>query len=113
MQIRLRGDIVILDEAHNIEDICREAANVILRDDEINTAIMDCHHLSAVYRDKYHDPNTAAVYDTIEKYFEDFVKFIQKIDVEQNKNVSRYTYQIINYNFIFVFTLILCIIMIY
>ncbi|XP_011162607.1 Fanconi anemia group J protein isoform X2 [Solenopsis invicta] len=86
MQIRLRGDIVILDEAHNIEDICREAANVILRDDEINTAIMDCHHLSAVYRDKYHDPNTAAVYDTIEKYFEDFVKFIQKIDVEQNKN---------------------------
>lgn len=99
---------MILDEAHNIEDICRDAAHVILRDDEIANAAKDCQHLSIK---RYHD---CAIFNIIQKYLTDIIKFLQDIEVEEN--VSRYkyySYQIINYKLIFVFTLILYITIIY
>lgn len=42
MNITLKGDILILDEAHNIEDSCREAAGLSVVQDQIFDAIKDC-----------------------------------------------------------------------
>ncbi|XP_072750132.1 Fanconi anemia group J protein homolog isoform X2 [Anoplolepis gracilipes] len=80
MQINLKGDIVILDEAHNIEDTCREAASVNLRNDELRIAANDC---------KERDRN---FYNIIEKYLTDIAKFLENIDVKENGNemVSEY-----------------------
>lgn len=46
MQIYLKGNIVILDEAHNIEDSAREAASQSLTQDSIVKAIKDIELLS-------------------------------------------------------------------
>ncbi|XP_012524836.1 Fanconi anemia group J protein isoform X2 [Monomorium pharaonis] len=78
MQINLKGSIVILDEAHNIEDICREAANVILRDDEIKNAAKNCEDLS---KKRNHD---GAMFEPIQIYLTDMIKFLQNVDVEQS-----------------------------
>ncbi|TGZ47264.1 Fanconi anemia group J protein homolog isoform X2 [Temnothorax longispinosus] len=79
MQINLKGDIVILDEAHNIEDMCRDAASVNLRDDEITNAVKDCKHLLSKGHEREH-----AIYDTIQNYLMDIVKFLQNIEVRDN-----------------------------
>lgn len=39
LQIDLRGNIVIIDEAHNIEDICRDAASCTITRTQILEAI--------------------------------------------------------------------------
>jgi len=39
--VRLEGAIVILDEAHNIEDVCRDAASFSVDDYEVGEAIRD------------------------------------------------------------------------
>ncbi|KAL6267626.1 hypothetical protein P5V15_000701, partial [Pogonomyrmex californicus] len=77
MQINLRGNIVILDEAHNVEDICREAASVSLKDYELTNAAKECLHLLHKGRDHH-------VYDTIHRYLMDFVKFLKSIDVKED-----------------------------
>lgn len=80
MQINLKGNIVILDEAHNIEDICRETASVNLRDDEIANAAKECEHLLYKGRNR-------AIYDTIKEYLTDVVKFLKSIEVEVDVSV--------------------------
>ena len=40
-QVRLDGAIVILDEAHNIEEVCRDAASCSVDDYEVSEAIRD------------------------------------------------------------------------
>lgn len=80
MQINLKGNIVILDEAHNVEDICRKAANVTLRDDKINTAIKECFDLNLWYIKKL----GKAIYGTILEYLTDIVKFLGHIEVNEN-----------------------------
>ena len=39
MQLDLKGQVIILDEAHNIEDICREVASVSFREDHLQAVI--------------------------------------------------------------------------
>ena len=46
MMINLKGHIVILDEAHNIEDAAREAASQSIGQDTIVKAIADIDSLS-------------------------------------------------------------------
>lgn len=87
MQINLKGDIVILDEAHNIEDTCRDAASVNFRSDELRIAADDCIHWSRKYRNRDRDRN---IYTIIETYLTDVAKFLETIDVKQN--VSIYIY---------------------
>ncbi|XP_054279823.1 Fanconi anemia group J protein homolog isoform X2 [Macrosteles quadrilineatus] len=55
MNINLQGSIVILDEAHNIEDICRDTASLSLKSDSVAAAIKECreqqkHHMPEEYR---------------------------------------------------------------
>ncbi|KAM3964027.1 Fanconi anemia group J protein homolog [Aphomia sociella] len=41
MQIELEDNIVIIDEGHNIEDICRDAASVTVSLDNLSAAIVE------------------------------------------------------------------------
>lgn len=78
---------MILDEAHNVEDLCREAASVKLRDDEFTIAIKECEHLLDKGRNR-------VTYSTIREYLTDIVKFLKNVEVEESPSVR--TYQIIN-----------------
>lgn len=51
MNLKLRGHVVIVDEAHNIEDQCREAASLRLEQSMVNLAKMDCEKLSKFGQD--------------------------------------------------------------
>lgn len=46
MSLQLRGHVIIVDEAHNIEDQCRSAASLRLEQTNLNLAKMDCEKLS-------------------------------------------------------------------
>ncbi|KYQ49788.1 Fanconi anemia group J protein like protein [Trachymyrmex zeteki] len=77
MQINLRGNIVILDEAHNIENICREAATVNLRDDKLTVAVKECKHfLDMEYK--------SITYAIIHEYLTDLIKFMNDVEVKDN-----------------------------
>lgn len=73
MQISLKDEIVILDEAHNIEDICRDSASDTFRVDELMEVIKECEHLiTNVAKEKI--PQYAP---TIKTYLETFNQFIE------------------------------------
>ncbi|KYN29088.1 Regulator of telomere elongation helicase 1 [Trachymyrmex cornetzi] len=77
MQINLRGNIVILDEAHNIENICREAATVDIRDDKLMIAVKECKHfVDMEYK--------TITYATIHEYLTDLIKFLNDVEVKDN-----------------------------
>ncbi|XP_015593574.1 Fanconi anemia group J protein homolog isoform X2 [Cephus cinctus] len=46
MQIKLDGAIIILDEAHNIEDISREVGSFSFKEDHLRNAAQECDSLS-------------------------------------------------------------------
>lgn len=54
MNINLKGSILILDEAHNIEDSCREAGSLSITQDQIFDALRDCEE--AVEYSEYKAP---------------------------------------------------------
>ncbi|XKL64380.1 hypothetical protein PGB90_004466 [Kerria lacca] len=52
MNISLKGNILIFDEAHNIEDTCRESASFSIQQDNIVDAIKECEEtLKYLYED--------------------------------------------------------------
>lgn len=46
MKMKLQGHVIIVDEAHNIEDTCRDAASLQLDQTNLNLAKHDCENLS-------------------------------------------------------------------
>lgn len=46
MNLKLQGHVIIVDEAHNIEDQCRDAASLQLDQSNLNLAKMDCEKIS-------------------------------------------------------------------
>lgn len=46
MRMQLKGHVVIIDEAHNIEDQCREAASLQLDQANLHLAATDCEKVS-------------------------------------------------------------------
>lgn len=46
MSVKLHGHVIIVDEAHNIEDQCRDAASLRLDQTKLNLAKMDCEKVS-------------------------------------------------------------------
>lgn len=81
MQINLKGHIVILDEAHNIEDICRDAASVHLKNNDLRNAAEDCEYLAKKR------PNYRQDYRIIHKYLMDIITFIENIILKDNVSV--------------------------
>jgi Fanconi anemia group J protein len=48
MKIQLRGAVILLDEAHNIEDCCRDAASYSVLYDDIFQAMEDCKRVATM-----------------------------------------------------------------
>ena len=46
MEISLKNEVVILDEAHNIEDAAREAASFSVSQRQLGDAMADLHRAS-------------------------------------------------------------------
>ncbi|XP_014471905.1 PREDICTED: Fanconi anemia group J protein-like isoform X2 [Dinoponera quadriceps] len=80
MQINLKGNVIILDEAHNIEDICREVASVDIKDTKLVAASEECEILS------HNRKVNENMYTTIYTYLRKFVQFLTNVDVKDNAN---------------------------
>ncbi|XP_066594564.1 Fanconi anemia group J protein homolog [Prorops nasuta] len=89
MQINLKGTVIILDEAHNIEDICRSVASNDFRDEELEVISAECDKLASVRA------SDATVYKTIGNYLQSLINFFktvgkQKIDRDAEDMISDY-----------------------
>lgn len=71
MQIQLEGHIVILDEAHNIEEMSREVGSLSFREDKITEVVEE---VSVLSHQRKLDQNT---YNTIKWYLNNFVEFLK------------------------------------
>ncbi|XP_058805941.1 Fanconi anemia group J protein homolog [Phymastichus coffea] len=83
MQLTLKNDIVIIDEAHNIESICRDVSSADFREDNIGEAIEDCKY-------NFNQTNDSATYECIKQYLEDMAKLIcdQILPTPENVNAE-------------------------
>ena len=48
MNLQLRGAVILLDEAHNIEDCCREAGSYSVMYDDIFQSMKDCKRVASM-----------------------------------------------------------------
>jgi len=48
MNLQLRGTVILLDEAHNIEDCCREAGSYSVLCDDIFQSMKDCKRVASM-----------------------------------------------------------------
>lgn len=96
MQINLKGSIVILDEAHNIEDVCREVASVNITNDNLANAITDCENvLEGIKKNSKKNPFAHQSEDyvahmTIWEYLGDMAKLLKNIVVKENVSVPQH-----------------------
>ncbi|XP_043677998.1 Fanconi anemia group J protein homolog isoform X2 [Vespula pensylvanica] len=74
MQINLKNEIIVLDEAHNIEDICRNVAGADFREDELRSILADCGTLKSMEFIEERD-----AYSIINSYIEGLIDFINSI----------------------------------
>lgn len=70
MSIDLSDDVVIIDEGHNIEGICRDTGSTDLREDTISEASDDCNECFKV--------SNNASYLVVVYYLDDIKKLIQE-----------------------------------
>lgn len=48
MNLQLRGAVILLDEAHNIEDCCRDAGSYSVLYDDVFQAMKDCKRVAGM-----------------------------------------------------------------
>ncbi|XP_031834179.2 Fanconi anemia group J protein homolog isoform X1 [Nomia melanderi] len=87
MQLDLKEQVIILDEAHNIEDSCREVASVNFREDHLQATAIECESLAK------RRPTDAFTYTTIKLYILKLHKFLKsitldKVDYNRDNNLS-------------------------
>ncbi|XP_076644562.1 Fanconi anemia group J protein homolog isoform X2 [Halictus rubicundus] len=73
MQLDLTDDVIILDEAHNIEDICRDVASVDFREDDLEVAAMDCKYIAS------QRTTNAPKYKTVQDYILRLKEYLKSI----------------------------------
>nr|XP_033199258.1 Fanconi anemia group J protein homolog [Bombus vancouverensis nearcticus] len=71
MQLDVTGHVIILDEAHNIEDICREVASVSFREDHLTAVATECESLM---KQRAAD---SEIYETLQTYSLKLVHFLK------------------------------------
>lgn len=76
MQINLAGQVVILDEAHNIEEMSREVGSLSFREDKITDVIKEAELLSVRRKNDYE------TYFTIQQYLQNLVQFLKINNLE-------------------------------
>lgn len=79
MNLKLKGHVIIVDEAHNIEDQCREAASLQLDQTNMNLAKADCEKV-------YKSCNNSVSYSRLARYLSDMSKWID----EKSKEIKTY-----------------------
>ncbi|XP_054012113.1 Fanconi anemia group J protein homolog [Hylaeus anthracinus] len=80
MQLDLKGQVIIVDEAHNIEDICRDVASVSFRDDHLAAAARECEVL---VEQRTYDGDT---YKTLKEYLFRLIKFLKDMILHTMNN---------------------------
>lgn len=81
MQLNLKDQVIILDEAHNIEDICRDVASVNFREDHLTAAASECESLTKQRASDF------PTYNTLNQYILQLVKFIKAITLLKPVNI--------------------------
>uniref|UniRef100_A0A2H8TS50 DNA 5'-3' helicase n=1 Tax=Melanaphis sacchari TaxID=742174 RepID=A0A2H8TS50_9HEMI len=71
MNLKLKGHVIIVDEAHNIEDQCREAASLQLDQTLMNLAKADCEKI-------YKSCGNSVTYGRLARYLSDLSKWIDQ-----------------------------------
>ncbi|XP_046829965.1 Fanconi anemia group J protein homolog isoform X1 [Vespa crabro] len=77
MQINLKDQVIIFDEAHNIEDICRNVASADFREDELRSVLEDCKVLKSKESIEQHD-----AYSTIISYIESLINCMNTVTLK-------------------------------
>lgn len=77
MQLDLKEQVIILDEAHNIEDICRDVASVDFREDHLQALAIECESLTK------QRASDAFTYTTIKLYILKLHKFLKTITLDK------------------------------
>jgi Fanconi anemia group J protein len=67
MKIQLRGAVILLDEAHNIEDCCRDAGSYSVLYDDIFQAMEDCKRVATM--NILHEIHNSLVQNCVLLYF--------------------------------------------
>ncbi|XP_078038630.1 Fanconi anemia group J protein homolog [Augochlora pura] len=80
LQMDLKDQVIILDEAHNIEEICRDVASHDFQDEYVVAAANECKDIANV---KTSDTFT---YKTLESYLLKFVEFLKDATLEKVNN---------------------------
>ncbi|XP_063628712.1 Fanconi anemia group J protein homolog isoform X1 [Cydia splendana] len=97
MQIDVRDQIIIIDEAHNIEDICRDAATQTVTRDEIQAAIKE---LAQVASYRYANQDVISYIDVLLKtlkfwddWFANQLPFLTNKPINNNEAVHTWQVQ--------------------
>ncbi|XP_043286504.1 Fanconi anemia group J protein homolog [Venturia canescens] len=75
MQIDLKGSIVILDEAHNIENICRDCGSAILSTEELEKIIKECETIIQIATINK-DTNQIGYVSVISQFVQNLLRFV-------------------------------------
>ncbi|XP_076761433.1 Fanconi anemia group J protein homolog [Xylocopa sonorina] len=75
IQLDVQNQIIILDEAHNIEDICRDVASVNFRYDSLQNAALECEALT---KQRAFDFDT---YNTLKAYILNLSLFLEETNI--------------------------------
>lgn len=85
MQLDLNDQVIILDEAHNIEDTCRGVASADFREDYLRAVAMECKSL-ANRRRKY----DFTTYNNLQLYLLQLADFLKTITLDKVVSICRH-----------------------
>ncbi|XP_043509192.1 Fanconi anemia group J protein-like [Frieseomelitta varia] len=80
MQLDLKDQVIILDEAHNIEDICREVASVSFREDHLQVVLKECESLGKA---RVSDVNPGA-YHVLSMFVSRVLQLLGSVDLNKS-----------------------------
>lgn len=81
LQINLKDAIIILDEAHNIEDICRDSASFILNTQQIDEILSNINRAASNY---IQGSTVRDAYDFFRNQFTDIKAFLVRYNFERS-----------------------------
>nr|XP_033329267.1 Fanconi anemia group J protein-like [Megalopta genalis] len=82
LQMDLSNQVIILDEAHNIEDICRDVASVDFREDYLEIAANECKDIGNA---RTNDPTA---YKNLQAYFLKLAEFLKSTVLKKIEDYS-------------------------
>lgn len=79
MHLNLTGHVIILDEAHNMEDTCCDIGTLRIQEDEVEHAIRECKKLTT--------KTANYIYDTIEQFMSLMLNCMRNVELRQCDSV--------------------------